>query len=712
MTRHLIVVPSLLALLALAPEQLAGRVFGPGRIGRPEGPPYGLAQQQPGLTFRATANYVEVDAIVTNADGTPARDLQAADFEVAEDGKVQNLTVCGFVDLPVERPDPPLFRDRIIEPDVATNEKTFDGRVFMIVFDGYHLSVGQSALVRDQALKFIDRYMGENDIATVVHIGNPEAGQEFTGNKRLLRAAITRFTGQALASITANVAADMQRTREEGGSAGQVGSGRDTEAPVREAMAWQSLDALRRLSEFMSQLEGRRKALLLFSEGVGIDMTPDINLVAPGEGPQPNVAQIRQVQRAMVDAAARGNVSVYTIDPRGLQSGLEGMMNLPAPGGAAAQAMLVGGQMGEQQRMRESLREYAEQTGGLAIVDKNDMDEAFDRIVKDNSSYYILGYHSPDTRHDGRFHRVTVNVKRPGLQVRTRRGYFAPSPKPLIETKVPDPVVQMLKSPAPVRGLGMRATASLVKGLMAKTAVHLTIEFSGKDLTLKPDGQVLANHIAVEYLAVDTKGGFHANGREDVQIRLAPNFHESYPQNGVRYLHEFPIDPGRYQLRVAARESLTGRTGSVFFDLDVPDYAAVPFGMSDVLVTSSRANQTATGRSSPSFGLLLPMPPVTTRSFATTETLTAIASFYDNVRDVKHSVDLTTLVQSDTGAELFRREETRDAAELVTAKGGYRWLLTLPLAKFTPGRYVWTIQGRSRLGDTPMAKREIEFSVR
>src|SRR6185295_13367983 len=85
--------------------------------------------QQPGLTFRATANYVEVDAIVTDANGEPARDLTCKDFNVIEDGKPQRLDVCSFVNIPVDRPDPLLSTNRPVEPDVVTNEKAFDGRI-------------------------------------------------------------------------------------------------------------------------------------------------------------------------------------------------------------------------------------------------------------------------------------------------------------------------------------------------------------------------------------------------------------------------------------------------------------------------------------------------------------------------------------------------------------------------------------------------------
>jgi len=680
------------------------------------------APQQPGLTFRATANFVEVDAIVTDANGVPVADLSASDFEVSEDGRPQTLTVCSFVHIPIVRPDPPLFRNRIVEPDVVTNEKAFDGRVFMIVLDGHHVSTLRSAAVRSQAETFVDRYMGENDIATVVQIGNPSAGQEFTSNRRLLKAAISRFTGTALRSITATLNADAVRRNDEAAANLDPGPPRDTDAPVREFMARESLDSLRRLSEYMVALGGRRKALLFFSEGIGVDLMPQIQLVSGDQGlpPQPNIAELRNVQRAMVSAATRANVSIYTIDPRGLTSGMESTTLIgmtpaqPQAGGGLRDysnpAIAVDAQ-NEERRMKESLREYAEQTGGLAMVDKNDMDAAFQRIVEDNSSYYVLGYQSPDPRHDGHFHRVSVRVKRPGLQVRTRTGYYAPTGAAARTEKTPDPVVRMLQAPAAIGGLGMRATASVVKGLLLKNAVVVTIEFNGKDLALKPEGQLLTNTIAVEYVAIDMKGTIQANAREDAQIRLEPKYHATFPQQGVRYVHEFELAPGRYQLRIAAQESLGGRRGSVFFDLDVPNLAGASPGMSDVLITSSHAHLTATGKSSPGFGSLLPTPPVTSRTFTPAETLTVLAAFYDKV-EPRHSVDLRATVSSDTGVQVFRRDETRPSTDLDSAKGGYRWPVTLPLASFSPGRYVLTIEARSWLGDAPAVKKEVEFRVR
>jgi hypothetical protein len=375
--------------------------------------------------------------------------------------------------------------------------------------------------------------------------------------------------------------------------------------------------------------------------------------------------------------------------------------------------MIMSDLANESRVAQDSMRTYSEQTGGLAMVDKNDMDDAFSRIVKDNSSYYVLGYQSSDPRHDGRFHRLSVKVKRPGLRVRTRNGYYAPAGAPPEKSgKPPDPVVQMLRSPAQVGGLGMQASASVIKGLLLKSTVHLTVEFSGKDVDLKGSGGLWTNEIDVEYLVLDMKGVSQASGREIARLQLQPARRATFPQNGVRYVTEFDLAPGRYQVRVAAREHLGGRTGSVFCDLDVADVASAPLAISDLLVTSSGATRTATPTSTSTIGQLLPAPTTTSREFTAADTITAAASIYDNDPRAPHQVDVKATVLSDTGAEVFARDEHRDSQELAAAKGGYRWVVAVPLKGLAPGRYVLAVEAKTRLSGVEPVRKETEFRIK
>jgi hypothetical protein len=301
-------------------------------------------------------------------------------------------------------------------------------------------------------------------------------------------------------------------------------------------------------------------------------------------------------------------------------------------------------------------------------------------------------------------------VKRPGLQVRTRSGYSAPANKPA--AKPVDPVVQLLRSPAPVGGLGIRATPSIIKGLMLKSTVHLTLEFSGKDFPLKPSGGLFTNEIEIEYMALDMKGVSQAGTRENAKVQLRPASKAALAETGIRAVIEFELAPGRYQLRVAAQEKLTGRKGSVFADLDVPDLGTVRLGMSDMLLTSSSATRTPTPNNTSTIGKLLPTPTTTSRVFSASDTLTAAASIYDNDTRAPHRVDLKATVRSDSGAQLFLKEDIKESATMTGAKGGASWVIEIPLKGMAPGRYVLAIEANSRLKEVDPVRKEVEFTIK
>src|SRR6266446_2119752 len=127
----------------------------------PPAQPPPQAPQAP--TFKVRVDYVEVDVVVTDRQGNLVRDLKKDDFQVLEDGKSQVVTTFTLVDIPVERADRPLFASAPIEPDVKTNEKPFDGRVYVMVIDDLHTNFARTQRVTVAARKFIQEHMGAND---------------------------------------------------------------------------------------------------------------------------------------------------------------------------------------------------------------------------------------------------------------------------------------------------------------------------------------------------------------------------------------------------------------------------------------------------------------------------------------------------------------------------------------------------------------------
>ena len=177
-----------------------------------QAPPQQAPPDTPPPTFRVEVNYVEADAAVTDAQGNAVTDLTIEDFEVREDGRPQKVTAFSIVNLPVERPERPLFAATPIEPDVQINTAA-EGRIYMIVLDDLHTAFTSTPRVRAALKSFVERNFGSNDLAAVVYTsGRTTAGQEFTNNPRLLVAAIDRFSGRNLRSEALEIADSLSRS--------------------------------------------------------------------------------------------------------------------------------------------------------------------------------------------------------------------------------------------------------------------------------------------------------------------------------------------------------------------------------------------------------------------------------------------------------------------------------------------------------------------
>jgi VWFA-related protein len=680
------------------------------------------AKQPPQVTFRLEADYIEVDAIVTDAKGAIVRDLQRQDFEVLEDNKPQTIDVFSFVDVPLERTDRPLYRPTAVEPDVATNEREIEGRIYVLLLDSNHVPAANSYLVKKAARHFIDRYMGANDFASVVHAqtGSVDDNQEFTSSKVALRIAVEKFIGEKVRSKALNVYDYIQMRTGRGFDPGEA---RDQHMRERAAKAEATIDAIARVSRYMAGIRGRRKTVLLFSEGLDFNLDDTIGLRSTVGAGNPfgdntateavHAAAIRDRMQAMYEVATRANVAIYSVDPRGLASESDALLQAGGmPDGVDQNLVssLTSSVREELRRELGTLRSFAEVTGGQALVGTNDFDAGFRRIVAENSSYYVLGYHPPELKHDGKFHDITVRVKRPGVQVRARRGYYAVKDAKASPVAPADPTVELLNSPMPLGGLGLRMTTSSVKGTASNVRVHVTVEVAGRDIALHPKNDSIANAVKLSYVALDLSGKIRANGSKTMDVSISPDTRKAIADRGLRLVTEFELPPGRYQLRVAGHEALGGRTGSVFRDLDVPDFTRSSLAMGHLALTSANASRMPTGFEAPSLKDRLPGPPTAIREFSRDDLLAVFAEVYDNDADRVHTVDLSAIVRADDGTRVFVAREERSSRD-AAAGAGYGYAVRIPLKDLMPGSYVLSVEARSRLGGDP-AVREIQFTVK
>lgn len=686
--------PSLVTLLIAATSGLTGAQQAP-------------VPPQPGVTFRVEVNFVELDAIVTDAQGNFVRGLTKDDFELFEEGRPQSIAAFTLVDLPTRRPDPPLSRSVPIEPDVRTNLEEFNGRVIVIVLDDLQTDARRSARVKAAASQFVRRLVGANDLVAVLHTGSgAKAGQEFTGSQARLLAAIDKFQGQKLPSATLAKLEDYRnQERMQTGRAA-----RDTLEAERAHKARSSLSTLEAIAQYLGNIRGRRKAVVWFGEGIDYDIEHVFDAASS--------TMIREDMRATIDTATRAGVSFYGVDARGVGAGLDQVIDIPGLPDDPSVDFGPGPLFDEVRRAQDFLRTMSAETGGFAIVNQTDLNAAFARIIQENSSYYLLGYHPTNDRRDGKYRRVQVRVKRPGLQVRSRDGYTAPKGKPQSRTDVArntgasSEVRAALDSPVPVSGLGLRVFAAAFAGPSKKSSVAVVVELDPKGLSFIPRDGVHAEELEVVIAPVDA-GGKPLEGTRDVApMRLSQRSFELVRAHGFAITRRFDLPPGRYQLHVAARAANSRAVGAVTYDLDVPDFSKLPLSVSGLVLTSTASARVPASQPEKAFLEVVPEIPTTWRDFPSSDTLTLFADIYDTRASTPHRVAITTTVTGDDGRVAFNATDERRSEEIGTKSGGFGHQVKIPLRGFTPGRYVLRVEARIMLSQGGVAARELEFTVR
>jgi VWFA-related protein len=304
------------------------------------------------------------------------------------------------------------------------------------------------------------------------------------------------------------------------------------------------LDVLRRVAVALEPVSGRRKALVLVgSGGTGIMRSADIG----GDGHN-LIAALQDFEAA----AARANVALYAIDPR-FAWALDGMVTAETPETRALQIAAARDQDG-------GIQTIAGSTGGWALVRSNLFENAVDRLYAENSAYYLIAYRSQAPQ-DGKFHRIAVRITRPDVQARARSGYVAAKPA-APDAPADSPLDRLIGAPIPIHGLYLRVAATPVPARSPEgSAILIVTEVSGAQLTG-------ADGLELKAVALDASG--RVRGSQQVTARVA-----AAPADGDRWtrvVSRLDVRPGRWRLRVAARRTDGQAEGSVFVEVDVPDF--------------------------------------------------------------------------------------------------------------------------------------------
>ena len=548
--------------------------------------------------FRAGANLVRVDAYVAK-DGVALTDLRPDEIEVYEDDKLQTIESVELVKArnPIAqsaRINPTTLRDMRQDAADAT-------RLFTLFFDRLHVSIAGAYHANQPIVQTLDRVIGQDDMVGVM---TPEmSASSITYSRRTTN--IERFVTDTWAwGIKDQVATFSPQEQAFYECYPEHIHGYIAGAMVARLREQQTLDALDGLVTHLEGLRPERKFVMVFTEGWSLYQRDErlarpIDDRVPGQEPlrvdpltgaiakpgapdstrgQTTSYQACERQRAMLanvdhlldfrtllQRANRANVSFYPIDARGLiVFDQPTRFDLPP---WMDQAFL--------RKRHEDLRMMALQTDGLAVLNStNDIAGAMKRIFADVGSYYLLGYYSTNTRLDGKFRRIRVEVKRPDVDVRARPGYLAPTeaearaaggapvrPGAAPPPPPPAPLMRALDAIAPGRGnLPVRIQAS-----GARSSIRAVVELDAATAKLPEwmSGGVLR-------LVINPERGTTA-AAQTITRAIQPG-QRSIPIDGT----DTPLPPGRYSVRA----ELTPKTGRL--PIQVTTFATVPAESEDL----------------------------------------------------------------------------------------------------------------------------------
>jgi VWFA-related protein len=414
----------------------------------PAQPPSTTATQQK-PTFRVQVDLVTNDIVVRDDKGNFIPDLKKDEFEVYEDGVKQDLTsmtvVTGGRVTNVLAPPPPPPPEGIILP--PSRPKTdVSGRIFLFFVDDLHLQFHNTGRVRDLFKRISKELVHDGDMFGIVSSGPSSIAVDMTYDKARLDEAIKKIAGS-----------ELKPTDIINGSSGAEGP---SEVRYRAHVAFSTVNDL---LNNLESVHNRRKALVYVSDGYDFNPFQDarLGLMEPNspfaqnefarsqnqmqqqnsDGSNSNavdpMTQQQKQSEQFADAdlarelgeltrqANRANVTMYTIDPRGLV----GMGDIDEQVDPRQWSEFV-------RKSQDSLRVIAEETGGIAVVNQNDFSKALKRIDAETSDYYVLGYYSNNPDASRRRRQVDVKVTRKGATVWFRKEYvLKPPPKPSSSTK-------------------------------------------------------------------------------------------------------------------------------------------------------------------------------------------------------------------------------------------------------------------------------------
>src|ERR1041385_7677085 len=545
---------------------------------------------------KITTNLVQVDAVVTK-DGKLVNNLTADDFEIFEDGKRQTITSFAYIsNVPNAAPQPPAKDTKKTGPEVPFSpiKPNEARRTMAFVIDDLGLSAESMHQVKRQLRKFVTEQLQPNDLVAIIRTsGQLDALQPVTNDKPILTRAVDHLHWNICSRIGVHVLPAQQEM--------------DNGTPI---CGWRSynvtLKAFRFVVDALGYLPGR-KSLALMSDDQPYE-SQDQFLSQPGvlnqvgnvkdddlSTPDSPINYSSQLQK-IAEKAIRSSVVIYSVDTQGLQytgptaadSSFGSMSRNPQQ---LQNMMSTRSNMLFQRRVGGEL--IAKQTGGFQVRNSNSY--GLDKILEDQSGYYLLGYRPSDETFNRRFHHIKAKVKRSGMSLRTRFGFLGVTEEEAERAKPPstqDLTNLALVSPFVTQDIEVNMTSFFVDDTAGGALVRSFVYIDAKNLTFTSVNGRQQASIELHGAVFGDNGAIAQQLKRGATLSLTEAEHRQAVANGIALSFDMPVRrAGAYQARLVVRDRPTSHLGSAGAVVVVPDLKNRKPAVSGIILGLPNADQ-------------------------------------------------------------------------------------------------------------------------
>ncbi|HEY1577601.1 MAG TPA: VWA domain-containing protein [Terracidiphilus sp.] len=531
--------------------------------------------QQDTYVLKANAELVLTNVVVRDAKtGEFVRGLKQSDFSILENGKQQQISTFDFQSVDMATP----LNEATVSglaagvngtgtkaAVVASQEDLRNHRLIVMFFDLTSMQPEDLDRCVKAARDFLTNKMQPADLVALVSLGDTlKVDQDFTADKAVLANEVGIYNGTQGQGFAEGATANSNQVEDATGYT-------PDESEYNDLNTDRELFALRAISKSLEKVSVK-KSLLYFSGGISRDGVE-------------NQASLRSA----VNAAVRANLSVYSVDTRGLQavSPLGDASVGSTRGSGAFNGAALTNNMNQNFATQEVMATLSSDTGGKAFFDSNDFAPAFAQVQKDTSAYYALGFHSANPSRDGKYRKLTIRLNRPGAKLEYRPGYYAPADfRHSGREDRERELEEQLTSDLPATDIAVYLDAMYFRLEENRFFVPVSLIVPGSQVPFVKGGDKDKATLDVIGEVIDEVKRPIGSARETVKLNLDPSLQAR--QKNIEYTTSFNLPPGKYHLKFVVRENQTGRMGSFETDITLPDMKKQPLKMSSIVLASAR----------------------------------------------------------------------------------------------------------------------------